>query len=100
MVRDKQVSRFSRRSVIAFSFALRAVSPKLIGDSFVMEIDINKEVYALGWSTGTCLFKRKVSLYSLFTAFGGSSCQNNRFAPKVRRDLCGTESVILGPLSL
>lgn len=40
------------------SLLLSEQSPILIGYSFVMETDINKEVYAFGWSTGTELKSR------------------------------------------
>lgn len=40
------------------SLLLSSVSLKLIGYSFVLEIDINKEVYAFGWNTGTELKSR------------------------------------------
>lgn len=57
MVWDEQASHF-RKLVITFSFALRAVSLKLMGYSFIMEIDINKEVYGFRWSTGPELKSR------------------------------------------
>lgn len=50
---DEWDGHFSRKSVFASSLALRAVSLELIGNSSVMEIDVNKEVYSFRWSRGT-----------------------------------------------
>lgn len=57
MVWDEQASNF-KKLVIAFSFALRAVPLKLIGRSFVMELDIKRFMLsdgaqALNWRAGT-----------------------------------------------